>query len=91
MTDYDESNTSTVATEDNTTTEERGDPRKISRMPEDQIDVGPYYPSGMSAPEAVLAGADLGLESDQVDAIRARLRGEEVAPAQQDEDEGGTE
>lgn len=37
--------------------------------------VGPFFPSGMSAPEAAVAGADANLTDDQ----KARLRGE--APA----------
>jgi hypothetical protein len=46
-----------------------GPRQTISRMPDDQPDVGPYYPSGMSAQEALVAGADADLPDD----VRASL------------------
>jgi len=59
--------------------EETDGPRQqIRRMPDDEIEkslgdgVGPFFPSGMSAPEAALAGATADMSEDEV----ARLRGE---------------
>ena len=46
----------------------------VSRMPSDE-DRGPHFPSGMSAPEAALAGATAGMTDEEV----ARLKGEEAA------------
>lgn len=43
----------------------------IRRMPAD-IDVGPYFPSGMSAPEAAMAGATAGMS----DADREKINKE---------------
>lgn len=57
--------------EERTTEEDR--PRQtIRRMPDDQPDVGPYFPSGMSAPEAALAGATADMSDEQI----AKLKGE---------------
>jgi hypothetical protein len=42
-----------------------GPQQTIRRMPDDQPDVGPYFPSGMSAPEAAMAGATAGLTEEQ--------------------------
>jgi hypothetical protein len=36
----------------------------------------PRYPSGMNTAEAVLAGATGGMDDEQVEAVRATLRGE---------------
>ena len=61
--------------------EEDGPRQQIRRMPDDEIEqainpegVGPFFPSGMSAPEAALAGATADMSDDEV----ARLRGERV-------------
>jgi len=56
---------------DEETTE--GPKQTVSRLPDDQPDVGPYYPSGMSAPEAALAGATADMSDDEI----AKLHGEE--------------
>ena len=70
--------------DETTTTEEdsEGPAQTIKRMPEDQPDVGPYFPSGMSAPEAALAGATANMSDEQV----AALKGEETAPAEEPEE-----
>ena len=60
-----------------TTEEDEGPKQTVSRLPDDQPDVGPYYPSGMSAPEAALAGATADMSDDEI----AQLKGEE--PQQQ--------
>ena len=57
--------------------DERGGdgPRQTVRlMADDQPDVGPFFPSGMSAPEAAIAGATEGLTDEQI----ARIKGEDV-------------
>jgi hypothetical protein len=61
--------------------EEDGPRQQIRRMPDDEIEqalnpegVGPFFPSGMSAPEAGLAGATANMNDDEV----ARLHGERV-------------
>jgi hypothetical protein len=47
----------------------------VRRMPDDQPEVGPFFPSGMSAPEAALSGATRGLTDDQKAAVEeARSR-----------------
>jgi hypothetical protein len=61
-------------------TTEEGPKQTIKRMPDDQPDVGPYFPSGMSAPEAALSGATANMSDEQV----AALKGEgEAAPAEE--------
>jgi len=59
--------------DEETTTE--GPKQTVRRMPDDQPDIGPFFPSGMSAPEAALAGATEGMSDEEI----ARLHGEEVA------------
>jgi hypothetical protein len=61
--------------DENEITEEDRPQQTVRRMPEDQPEVGPYFPSGMSAPEAALSGATANLTEEQV----AELQGEEVA------------
>ena len=53
------------------TTESEGPQQTVSRMPDD-TDVGPHFPSGMSAPEAALAGATANLTDEEL----AQLKGE---------------
>jgi len=65
-----------------TTEEEEGPKQTVRRMPDDQPEVGPFFPSGMSAPEAALAGATANLSDEQV----AALKGEEVATEEQPEE-----
>lgn len=66
---------------------EDGPRQEIRRMPDDDIEkslgdgVGPFFPSGMSAPEAALAGATADMSDDEV----ARLRGERVTDDDDDE------
>ena len=63
-----------------TTEEGEGPKQTVRRMPEDtQPDVGPYFPSGMSAPEAAISGATADMSDEEV----ASLKGEGEAPAQQ--------
>jgi hypothetical protein len=56
------------------TTEEGQDegPRQSVRLMAEDIspDVGPYFPSGMSAPEAALAGATANMTDDQLEQVR---------------------
>jgi len=70
--------------------EEDGPRQSIRRMPDDEIEkalnpegVGPFFPSGMSAPEAGLAGATANMSDDEV----ARLHGERVESDELDDDE----
>ena len=52
-----------------------GNQRQTVRlMPDDQPDVGPYYPSGMSAPEAAVAGATADMDEETVSRL-AELSG----------------
>jgi hypothetical protein len=60
--------------DENEITEEDRPHQTVRRMPDDQPEVGPFFPSGMSAPEAALAGATANLTEEQV----AQLKGEEV-------------
>lgn len=54
---------------------EEGPRQTVRRMAADEdAEVGPFFPSAMSAPEAALAGAT----ADMSDEAVARLRGEEV-------------
>lgn len=63
---------------------------QIRRMPDDDLEkgltggegVGPFFPSGMSAPEAALAGAP-GASPEVV----ARMRGEHLAEDEDDLDD----
>jgi hypothetical protein len=67
---------------DEETVEETKGPRQtVSRMPED-TDIGPHFPSGMSAPEAALAGATADMSDEDV----AKLKGE-TAEAPEEEAE----
>jgi hypothetical protein len=71
--------------DETTTTEEdsaeEGPAQTVKRMPDDQPDIGPFFPSGMSAPEAALAGATANMSDEQV----AALKGEEAeAPAEEE-------
>lgn len=61
------------------TEETEGPKQTVRRMPgefpgEDR-EVGPFFPSGMSAPEAALAGATEGMTDEEI----AKVKGEEVA------------
>ena len=63
----------TVEKSARTTEEEAEGPKQtVRRMPEDQPDVGPFFPSGMSAPEAAVAGATANMSDEEV----ASLKGE---------------
>jgi hypothetical protein len=44
------------------------DHQTVVRLPAD-IDVGPFFPSGMSAPEAAMAGATAGMPEEQREEI----------------------
>ena len=54
------------------TEESEGPKQTIRRTPEDQTEVGPFFPSGMSAPEAAVAGATADMSDEEV----ASLKGE---------------
>ena len=41
-----------------------GQRQTVRLMPDDAPDVGPFYPSGMSAPEAALAGATADMDEE---------------------------
>lgn len=61
---------------------DEGPKQTVRRMAADEdAEVGPFFPSGMSAPEAALAGAT----ADMSDEAIARLRGEEVPSGEGDE------
>lgn len=51
--------------------EGEGPRQTVRRMPDDQPEVGPFYPSGMSAQEALVSGADADLPEE----TRAALAG----------------
>ena len=63
------------------TVEETEGPKQTVRLEPPEA-VGPFFPSGMSAPEAALAGATEGLSDEQL----AKLKGEEVATTTTDEE-----
>ena len=50
-----------------------GPRQTVRRMPDNQPDVGPYFPSGMGADEAALAGATDGMSDREI----AVLHGED--------------
>ena len=52
--------------------ESEGPKQTVRRMPDDQPDIGPFFPSGMSAPEAAISGATANLSDEEV----ASLKGE---------------
>jgi len=58
--------------------EDSGPRQTVERMPSEDT-VGPYFPSGMSAPEAALAGATADMSDEEI----AKLKGE--TPEQQQE------
>jgi len=57
---------------DEETVEETEGPRQTVRRMPDEKEVGPFFPSGMSAPEAALAGATADMSDEDV----AKLKGE---------------
>lgn len=68
-----------MATEEDTEVEEAETGQTIRRMPPD-VEVGPFFPSGMSAPEAAMAGATNGMpdeEIEKIEALKAEYRIEE--------------
>ena len=49
------------------------EPRQtVRRMAEDEPDIGPFYPSGMSAPEAAAAGATADLSDQELERLGKR-------------------
>jgi hypothetical protein len=58
--------------------ETEGPTQTILREPEER-EIGPFFPSGMSAPEAAVAGAT----ANMTDAEIASLKGEKVEAQQQ--------
>ena len=42
----------------------------VRRMPDNQPDVGPYFPSGRGADEAALAGATAGMSDRDLETLR---------------------
>lgn len=52
-----------MAEEDTPVEEDEGPKQTIKRLPPD-TEVGPFFPSGMSAPEAAMAGATAGMSDD---------------------------
>ena len=48
--------------------EDEGPKQKVSRMPT-EIQVGPFFPSGMSAPEAAMAGATANMSDEDKEKI----------------------
>ena len=55
--------------------EDEGPKQTVRRLPQDE-EVGPFFPSGMSAPEAALAGATADMDEETVAGIEA-VRAEE--------------
>ena len=47
---------------------DEGPKQTVRRMPS-SVEVGPFFPSGMSAPEAALAGADATLTDEEKEAV----------------------
>jgi len=47
---------------------DEGPAQVVRRMPND-LEVGPFFPSGMSAPEAAMAGADANLTDEQKEKV----------------------
>lgn len=62
-------------------------PRQTVRVEPFQEDIGPHFPSGMSAPEAAVAGATANMDESQL----AKLRGEEPASRRGEITEGSEE
>ena len=68
--------------------EAEGEPRQtVSRLPADE-EVGPYFPSGMSAPEAALAGADADLDDDTKSKVGEARSAYEGGVAKKKDDDG---
>lgn len=64
------------------TSQSEGPKQTVRRLPEDQPDIGPFFPSGMSAPEAALSGATEGVPEEAL----AALRGEESSSVSQQQE-----
>jgi hypothetical protein len=64
---------------DETETTEEGPRQTVRRMPDDQPEIGPFFPSGMNTVEAALAGATANMTEEQV----AALKGEQPAEEQE--------
>ena len=58
---------------DNTEGGTERESQEIRRMPAD-LDVGPHFPSGMSAPEAAMAGATAGMSDEDQKKIREQAK-----------------
>ena len=64
-----------------------GPRQTVRRMAEDtEPDVGPYYPSGMSAPEAAAAGATADLSDQELERLNKRS-GRDLEDPDEDDDE----
>lgn len=50
---------------------DEGPKQVVSRMPSEATDAGPHFPSGMSAPEAAMAGADANLSDEDKEKVEA--------------------
>ena len=48
------------------------------RMPDEESDVGPHFPSGMNTVEAALAGATNNMSDEDVELLKAREEGTEA-------------
>jgi hypothetical protein len=62
-------------TRDVATREDEGPRQTVRRMPDDQPEVGPFYPSGMSAPEAAIAGATADIPEEELPVLYGEERG----------------
>ena len=60
--------------------ESEGPTQTIRRMPEDQPETGPYFPSGMSAPEAAVAGATANMSDEEIASLTGGGGTEEEEP-----------
>ena len=58
---------------------EDGPQQTVRRMPDDQPDIGPFFPSGMSAPEAALAGATATMTDEEVKRLKGDTPDEQEA------------
>ena len=58
---------------------DEGPKQTVSRMPDEESDLGPHFPSGMNTVEAAVAGATEGMTDEQVAALKGEGE-EEAAP-----------
>jgi len=67
--------------------EEEGPKQTVSRMPPEAT-AGPFFPSGMSAPEAAMAGATANMSDEEVEKIEDMKYDHGIETAVTSEDDG---